>query len=582
MEELSVVTEIDRLTEENRQLRVELKKVSRQLDLTNDNMRKFKSVTSAKENLSAVIAAEKSKQEKQLQVILENSPDIILLLDRTMGIVLSSKSFLDFTGIPGFGFLHNKTFREVFTKFSEENWLAHMEGIFRKALDTNDTVFVDEQLTAGNIHDLRSFAVSVIPFLYSGDNNEGILVIFHDMTERIEMETKIRDALIAATAASKAKGDFLANMSHEIRTPMNAIIGMTAIGLSAAGLEQKDYSFTKIGDASTHLLGIINDILDMSKIEAGKFTLSETLFEFEKMLQQAASVTTFRMEEKNQTFTLSIDKDIPKYLIGDNQRLAQVVTNLLGNAVKFTPNNGSISLSAKFLGGENGGCYIKIAVSDTGIGIEKEQQDKLFQAFTQAENDTARKFGGTGLGLTISQNIIEMMGGEIWVDSVIGIGSTFTFSFHMKCGDKKAQEPSGGYTDEMQSISGVFKGRRVLLAEDVDINREIVLALLEPTMLDIDCAVNGVEAVRMFGEDPERYEMIFMDLQMPLMDGYEATRRIRAFGAPSARTVPIIAMTANVFREDIINCLNAGMNDHIGKPIDFNDVLKVLNIYLNE
>ena len=580
MEDQSGMLDYEKLIEENKQLRLELRKISRQLDLTNDNMRKFKSVTSAKENLSAVIAAEKSKQEKQLQVILEHSPDIILLLDRSMNILLSSQSFLDFTGIPGFGFLHGKTFRQIFSSFSGDAWLEHMEGIFGRALETKETVFIDEQLHAGKKDDLRSFSVSVIPFIYSSDNNDGLLLIFHDMTERIEMENAIREALAFATAASKAKSDFLANMSHEIRTPMNAIIGMTTIGMSAAGPEQKDYSFSKISDASTHLLGIINDILDMSKIEAGKFTLSEAAFDFEKMLQQAANVISFRMEEKKQKFTMDIDSDIPQYLIGDNQRLAQVVTNLLGNAVKFTPDHGSISLRAFSSGVESGASRIKIAVSDTGIGIDKEHQTRLFLPFTQAESDTSRKFGGTGLGLTISQNIVEMMGGEIGVESEVGKGSTFTFSVLMKHCEADSQGLTARQKSETADISGVFEGRRILLAEDVEINREIVLALLEPTLLEVDCAANGVDAVRMFSEAPEKYDMIFMDIQMPEMDGYEATRRIRAFDGPYSKCVPIIAMTANVFREDIENCLDAGMNGHIGKPIDFDEVIKVLHGYL--
>jgi len=383
---------------------------------------------------------------------------------------------------------------------------------------------------------------------------------------------------------SRHKSAFLANMSHEIRTPLNAIIGMTAIGKSAADIERKDYCFTKVGDASHHLLGVINDILDMSKIEASRFELSPKEFDFGKLIQRVVNVFNFRMEEKKQKLMIDIDKAIPDTLNADDQRLAQIITNLLGNAVKFTPENGSVSLAARFLGEENGVCTIQIAVTDTGIGISGEQQAKLFQSFQQAESSTTRKYGGTGLGLAISKNIVEMMGGKIWVQSEPGKGSIFAFTIQAKRGkgekqgllDSNANQDEQAHTD----ITGIFAGLRILLAEDVDINREIVMALLEPTLLKIDTAENGSVAVKKFAEAPEKYDMIFMDLQMPEMDGYEATRRIRAMNVPEAKTIPIVAMTANVFREDVEKCLEAGMNSHIGKPLDLNEALDKLRAYL--
>ena len=415
-----------------------------------------------------------------------------------------------------------------------------------------------------------------------GKNKSGYILVMVDVSAYREMISEINrqneklfQLKVAAETANRAKSNFLANMSHEIRTPMNAIIGMTSIGKSAADAERMMYSFSKIEDASKHLLGIINDILDMSKIEAGKFELSESEFNFEKMLQRVVNVITFRTDEKRQRFTVNIDGAIPTNLIGDDQRLAQIITNLLGNAVKFTPDNGSISLDAKFCGEENGACCVRISVSDSGIGISPEQQAKLFQSFQQAESNTTRKFGGTGLGLAISKSIVEMMGGEIWVESKLGEGSSFTFTFKAGRGaDENSLPPPA---EKMQpDIDGLFAGRRILMAEDVEINREIVLALLEPTRLQIDCAENGREAVRMFLEAPDKYEMIFMDLQMPEMDGYDATRQIRASGAPNAGDIPIIAMTANVFKEDVESCIAAGMNGHIGKPLDFDDVIEKL------
>ena len=514
---------------------------------------------------------------------------------------------------------------------------------------------------------------------------------------------------------SRQKSAFLANMSHEIRTPMNAIIGMTSIGKSSASEERKDYCFNKIEEASQHLLGVINDILDMSKIEANMFILSTEEYNFEKMLQRVVNVINFRAEEKRIKLTVHIDKNIPKILLGDDQRLAQAITNLLGNAIKFTPEEGAISLSA-FLTEENEGvCEIQIEVSDTGIGISPLQQANLFNSFQQAESSTTRKYGGTGLGLAISKSIIEMMGGRIWVESELGNGATFAFT---TLAERVAEHPEssahsysnltntrlltvdddaenlvffqglmkefGAYCDtadngvkalemirqkgsydvyfvswkipdmdgielarelkllsspsdvspvvimisaadlatfeqdadkagvskflakplfpsaiidsiseilgtkheedealdEQTGIGGIFTGQRLLLAEDVEINREIVMTLLEPTGVEIDCAENGLEAVRMFSAAPDRYEVILMDVQMPKLDGYDATRRIRALGANNAKDIPIIALTANVFREDIEQCINAGMDSHLGKPIDLKKLIKKLREYL--
>ena len=516
----------------------------------------------------------------------------------------------------------------------------------------------------------------------------------------------------AAEMASVAKSAFLANMSHEIRTPMNAIIGMTKIGMSSSDNERKNYSFGKIEDASKHLLGVINDILDMSKIEAGKFDLSPSGFDVESMLRRVVSVINFRIDEKNQKFNVYIDKRIPKTLICDDMRLTQVISNLLGNAVKFTPEYGTISLDARLLDENDGLCELQFSVSDTGIGISSEQHAQLFKSFQQAESDTTRKFGGTGLGLSISKSIVEMMGGKIWVESEPGMGATFFFTILAKRGDDKRQgllapdinsrnvrilavdddedvlvyfeelmqeidifcdvaysgeaalgmiEKNGLYNiyfvdwkmpgidgvelarklkenavepgrevvimisaaqwstveaearkagvdkfiskplfasslistineclgvDQQQveevtvDYAGIFKDRCILLVDDVEINREIVLALLEPTGLEMDCAENGVEAVRMYSEAPEKYAMILMDVQMPEMDGYEATEIIRTLEKDKASNVPIIAMTANVFREDIDKCLESGMDGHIGKPLDIDNVMEILRSYL--
>ncbi|GHV01793.1 hypothetical protein FACS189485_00820 [Spirochaetia bacterium] len=413
-------------------------------------------------------------------------------------------------------------------------------------------------------------------------------------------------ALEQAEKANRAKSDFLANMSHEMRTPMNAIIGMTAIAKGAENIEKKEYCLDKIEEASTHLLGVINDILDMSKIEANKYELSLAEFNFEKMIRNVVDVISFRAEEKQQTLSITVDKNIPPVLIGDDQRLSQVITNLLSNAVKFTPDHGTIELDARAKGIADGTCTIRVRVIDSGIGISAEDQGRLFSSFEQADSSTSRKFGGTGLGLAIAKRIVEMMGGVISVESEPGKGSVFSFTVPIRAvsavdaaADTAFENSRGKETAATVPPADDFSGYRILLAEDVEINREIVLSLLEPTGLLVECAEDGALAVERFTAAPDAFDMIFMDIQMPEMDGYEAARAIRAvenglkpvFNSlefePQAQTpkvhakhVPIIAMTANVFKEDIEKCIEAGMDGHVAKPLDIEEVLAQLRKYL--
>jgi CheY-like chemotaxis protein len=248
--------------------------------------------------------------------------------------------------------------------------------------------------------------------------------------------------------------------------------------------------------------------------------------------------------------------------------------------VKFTPEKGSVRLNALLVGESDGMCTLRIEVVDTGIGISDEQRARLFRSFEQAESGTSRKFGGTGLGLAISKRIVEAMGGEIWVESELGKGSSFIFTAKIRRGAMQTptlSEPGG---EAAEPSADDFRGRRILLVDDIEINREIVLSLLEDVLPDIDCATNGAEALALYAGAPERYDLILMDLQMPEMDGYEAARRIRALSDERALSVPIIAMTANVFRDDIEKCLAAGMTDHIGKPLDIDELYQKLRDYL--
>jgi len=385
-------------------------------------------------------------------------------------------------------------------------------------------------------------------------------------------------ALVESNAASKAKSDFLSNMSHEIRTPLNAIVGMTAIAKKTKDLEEKDQALGEVEDASSHLLGIINDVLDMAKIEAGKLELSPTNFMFEKMLQKVLSTVYFKANEKEHEIIIDVDSKIPRFILGDEQRLAQIIMNLLTNAVKFTPIGGKINLKAILIEQKKDKLTLQIEVNDSGIGISPVQQEKLFDAFEQANTDVNRDYGGTGLGLAIAKRIAEMMGGQIWLVSELGKGARFIFTIQVLVGSKEGSELAKKIDDDKNI--GAFEGKRLLVVEDVELNSRILVALLENTGLTIKCVENGKEALEEIESNPDEYDIIFMDLQMPVMNGLEATRRIRALPGHREDKLPIIAMTANVFKEDIESCINAGMNDHLSKPLDIEVVMKALHMYL--
>jgi CheY-like chemotaxis protein len=391
-----------------------------------------------------------------------------------------------------------------------------------------------------------------------------------------------RDAYFTSAAEEQsraAKTNFLARMSHEMRTPLNAIIGMTTIAQTSHEPEKIAYCLSKISEASLHLLGLINDILDMSQIEAGEFVLVNEEFCLEKMIRSAVSMTQFGINEKRQQFSLELGPGLPEFVIADEQHLGQILTNLLSNAVKFTPSEGKITLAVEKLRESEGVCTLRMTVKDTGIGIPEDQREKLYALFEQADGGMARKYDGTGLGLTIVKSMLDLMGGEIRVESSPGKGSAFIVEF----GVEQLKEPE---PEEPSAKAGPaetaprYAGRCILMAEDVEINREIIISLLEDTGLVIECAENGAEAVKLFETAPSKYDLILMDIHMPEMDGYEAARRIRACPVPEAVRIPIIAVTANVFQEDVNKCIQAGMNDHLGKPVDYNELMKRIDKYL--
>ncbi len=390
--------------------------------------------------------------------------------------------------------------------------------------------------------------------------------LVRERTHELRLQIQEREAAEReARVASSAKSSFLAKMSHEIRTPLNAVIGMSEVAKKSVAENSKALSaINRILSSSHHLLGILNDILDMAKIESGKMELANVPFNLGKAFDEVSNIILSRCAEKNIRFTANVDEVQAFTAVGDKLRLNQVLINLLGNAVKFTDAGGRIGLSAKLLQETPQELRLAFAVSDNGIGMTAEQMARLFVPFEQADSSIASRFGGTGLGLSISKNLINAMGGEISVASSPGAGATFSFQLTMRKGRTgEADEPP----EEIESLN--LEGMRILLAEDIEVNRMIIDELLSSTGVVIDQAVNGAEAVTMFASSPEwHYDLVFMDIQMPEMNGYEATEKIRDLPRPDAKQVPVIAMTANAYREDVDRAIASGMNGHLAKPIN--------------
>jgi signal transduction histidine kinase/CheY-like chemotaxis protein len=431
----------------------------------------------------------------------------------------------------------------------------------------------------------ESYMKGVANYFYSNKGEKiGYIVLSMDVTDMVLRQIELEQAVNDANIANMHKGEFLARMSHEIRTPMNAIIGITNIVLNKLNtkdnaqenLAEIENHVKQIETSSQHLLGLLNDVLDISKIEAGKIEISEGKMDLLKTAQTVEEIIRPRCDEKHIEFIVAFDSFDSAVFMSDQLRLRQVLINLLGNAVKFTPEGGRIEFRVEKKDSRDDKTLVKFTVKDTGIGISDAAKEKIFVPFEQASANISLEYGGTGLGLAISRCIVELLGGEIEIDSEEGKGSVFTFSVWLQKLDETPMLDIK-YDDAV----GKFKNKRALIVDDIEINRMIVAGLLEDTGIVIEEAEDGQVASDMFLASEEGYyDIIFMDIQMPTMNGYDSTAIIRESGRGDAQSVVIVALTANAFVEDIDKAKMSGMDTHIAKPVDGDKLVEVLFEFL--
>ncbi|MDR1655028.1 MAG: response regulator [Treponema sp.] len=581
MTEAVTTEEVQVLKEENAALQIQIKKLVRQLAIQQNTMMRFEKLSAIRDGLAVKLKEEQTKQEKFMNMMLENSSNIIILLDGEGRFAYCTNTFLKIAGIQNFGLINGLHFSEVFKRFNNDVFSEHAELYIGRAMKEQGTIESEEMLDIDGSGELRIYTANTTAMRDEKGKVEGVMILFHDVTETLHAKE-------AAEAASKAKSAFLATMSHEIRTPLNAIIGLSEIQLQKDLPEDTYVDLEKIYNSGSTLLGIINDILDISKIEAGNFELIPEEYDTPSLINDTVQLNIVRIGSKPITFKLNIDDTLPARLFGDELRVKQVLNNILSNAFKYTK-AGIVTLQIRW---EKAGdeTLMIFTVSDTGQGIKEEDIGKLFSEYSQLDTRANRKIEGTGLGLSITKQLVEMMNGTISVESEYGWGSTFTVQIRQRIVDER---PIGKEVAENLRSFRLIETRqsrsknlvraympygKVLVVDDVATNLDVAKGLMLPYGLTIDCLLSGPEAIECIRKEEVKYDAIFMDHMMPGMDGIEATRIIRQeIGTEYAKNVPVIALTANALAGNEEMFLASGFNAFIAKPIDIMRLDVILN-----
>jgi len=519
------------------------------------------------------VSVQLQERTSYLNSLIENSPMGIIVLDRDHKVELTNPAFQKL-------FLHDPTGRHIDEAFTTTKESAAVSKEVHAGRAFHGTV--QRRRLDGKVLDLDLHAV---PLMVNG-TRQGALGIYTDVSEQVRasqaerqhaeslgrLVTELSAAKEAAEAANRAKSEFLANMSHEIRTPMNGIIGMTELALGTdLAPEQREY-LDMVKSSAVSLLSLINDILDFSKIEAGKLNIESVDFSLRNTLGEVTSALRVRAQQKGLKFACHIPLDLPDALVGDPSRLRQIVINLVGNALKFT-GKGEVSVQAEIESRTADQAVFHFSVADTGIGIPLDKQKLIFEAFTQSDSSTTRKYGGTGLGLSISSKLVGLMGGNIWVESQPGQGSTFHFT--LRFGLQKQPVFADALVIAVDVPAVDHRHFKVLLAEDNLVNQKVAVRFLEKRGHTVVLAESGNTALDAWRK--QTFDIILMDIQMPEMDGFEATSRIREHEKSTGQHIPIIALTAHAMVGDRERCLAAGMDDYVSKPIDAADLFAAID-----
>lgn len=498
--------------------------------------------------------------ENKIRIILDNSAAAITLTDDQERIVSWNKYTEQLLGMKKIDLY----LRPISTIYPKEEWEKIRSENIRKMgskhhlqtkVVTKTGGLIDIDLSINILRDVNGQIV-------------GSVGIMQDITEQKKFQEMLVQAKLAAEEANSAKSLFLANMSHEVRTPMNTIMGMIDLTLDTSlSQEQKD-NLSVAKDAADNLLGLLNDILDLSRVEAGKITLENIEFDLPNVTKSVIKGLSVLARNRGLELELKIDDNVPHLLEGDPVRLRQVIINLINNAIKFT-HKGAIKTTVKVSNINDKEAVLLFAIQDQGIGIPKDKHELIFEVFTQADDSTTRRFGGTGLGLAICKRLVEMMRGRIWVESEIAKGSTFFFTANFKLAQAKKISISDQDNAEMdveKIIKQEMSHLKILLAEDNLVNQKITSRMLEKQGWKVDAVVNGQEVIEK--NNSNEYDVILMDAQMPVLDGLETTKIIRKNEEKTGKHIPIIALTARAMQEDRKRCIDAGMDGYVAKPID--------------